>query len=113
MLLIASIQFFLDGFPQHALTFSMDEYNLLTGIMSVTVHHLPEFIQLIVQHIGIAHSGRIVQEFVNMQIHLQNRRVCFLFLDDRLRLRGLVLFFPLLVLHSRLDIGSGNQHLAS
>ena len=67
MLLITGLQILLDRLTQYAIAFSMDKDNLLSVIKSVLIHHLTEFSQLVRQHIRIAQSIRIIQQFGYMQ----------------------------------------------
>lgn len=66
------LQILLDRLTQYTIAFSMDKDNLLSVIKSVLIHHLTEFSQLVRQHIRIAQSIRIIQQFGYMQIDLKD-----------------------------------------
>ena len=69
------LQILLDRLTQYTIAFSMDKDNLLSVIKSVLIHHLTEFSQLVRQHIRIAQSIRIIQQFGYMQIDLKDSAI--------------------------------------
>ena len=100
------LQILLDRLTQYTIAFSMDKDNLLSVIKSVLIHHLTEFSQLVRQHIRIAQSIRIIQQFGYMQIDLKDSAIRRLLFHD---LPGNPTFLTNLLLHSFLQLRRRDQ----
>ena len=54
-------QLLFDGCAQYAFALAVNEYNFLSAPFGIFAHHTVKFLNLILQHIGIAHAMRIVE----------------------------------------------------
>ena len=57
-------------FAQHSLALSVDKHNSRTGMLHIGIHHLAELVELIIEHIGIAHSCSSVDKLADVQVAL-------------------------------------------
>ena len=64
----------------------MDEDNLLSLPVLILVQRLAEHAQLVFEHFAVGHVGGVVEQFMDVQVHLHQVVLALRFLD-RLRLR--------------------------
>ena len=76
----------------------MDEDDALAQMVAVGAHHLVEFVELIVEHVGVREATQVVEKLVNVKVY--NNGLRLLFLAHRLGLWATGTIHLALVAHS-------------
>ena len=100
-LLVAMFQLVDNGLSKHSLAFAVDKHYLGALALDVGVHHLAELVELHTEHVGIRQAGSAVEQFVDVQVAL----------NDALVLGFLLWYRPVVLLLSRLFLAHGALQL--
>jgi len=87
VIFVFPLQLFEYGPAQHAVAFAVNKHDFPAFLTLVAVERITECLQLQLQHIGIAHSGSRVYQFVDMQIDLDRTFFGLLVPGGLMRLR--------------------------
>ena len=107
--LILRFQFFQQRASKHSVSFAMDKHNPLSFLSLVLFQRLAEFSLLIVQHLTIAHTGGIVEQFMDVQVYLHDIVLLPGLFHNRLRPGLIHVLFPHQSLLQRFGL---SEHLA-